>query len=145
MANYMWDQQLDTGIDRFDEHHQRIMEYANGVFDAVKYNDREKVGRVLNLLLEYTVSVFAQEENLMEQARYPHTKEHVQVHRSFTAKIMDYRERHFAGEDISRRLMSDLRIWITNHVQRDDRSYVPYVRKRFSSGWFGRFFGKKCA
>ncbi|PLY15019.1 MAG: hypothetical protein C0631_07775 [Sedimenticola sp.] len=145
MAHYQWEQQLDTGIDTFDQHHQRIMEYANAIFDAVKYNDRKKVGQCLDLLLEYTVSVFSYEDNLMEQSGYPYAEDHKQVHRRFTAKIANYRDRHLAGEDISRQLLSDLKIWITNHVQRDDRDYVPYVRKKFSTSWFMRLIGKKCA
>ncbi|MCG8427422.1 MAG: bacteriohemerythrin [Chromatiales bacterium] len=145
MAHYNWDQQLDTGIDSFDLHHQRIMEYANEIFNAVKFNDREKVGYTLDLLLEYTVSVFSYEDNLMDQSGYPYAAEHKAVHRTFTHKIARYRQRHQTGEDVSRQLLSELKVWITNHVRRDDRDYVPYVRKKFSTNWFSRFFGKKCA
>lgn len=149
MAYFVWESALDTGIGIIDAQHRRIVDYINELHEAIGAGETERVGVVLDLLIDYTVTHFIFEENLLEKAGYGHKEAHHQVHAAFTNRIRDYKRRFEAGEDVSRLLLSDLRIWLTNHIQREDRDYVscvePYLKGDHAKGWLpktlARMFG----
>ncbi|MEW8014522.1 MAG: bacteriohemerythrin [Candidatus Sedimenticola endophacoides] len=78
MAHLEWSNSLDTGISVIDEQHKRIVDYINELHDAQQTLDKRRVGEVIDELVDYTVSHFAFEESLMEQAGYPFLEAHKQ-------------------------------------------------------------------
>lgn len=97
--------------------------------------------------VDYTLSHFAFEEDLMEQAGYPFIPDHKKVHTLFTKKVADFQQRFEPGEDIARQLLTTLRTWLVNHIKRDDADYPEIVRYAMDlvpgkkSGFFKRLFG----
>jgi len=79
MAFLAWSRELDTGIDIIDSQHKRIVEYINALHETQESLDRAKVGDIINELVDYTVSHFAFEESLMENAGYPFLAPHQKV------------------------------------------------------------------
>ncbi len=144
MTFFKWDPDLDTGITVIDTQHQRIIEYINALDTAVKEKDSSIVAEVVEQLIDYTVTHFTFEEVLMAQYDYPYLEAHRKVHEAFAVRVLNYQKRMQAGEDVSRRLLSDLRIWLTNHIKRDDKDYVS-VCMQVDAGWLtrtlNRFFG----
>jgi len=146
MSYWSWDDSLSVGIDVIDEQHRRIVDYINELDAAHLNKDRDKVTQVLMALVDYTISHFAFEENLMTESGYPLSEAHKKVHESFTAHINNYKEQHENGQDITRQLMSELQIWLTNHIKKEDKHYAPYADKILNrkTGWLrnalGRFF-----
>lgn len=142
MAYFRWESYLDTGIGIIDAQHRRIVDYINELHEAIRASDAERVGAVIELLIDYTVTHFTFEESLLEKAGYGHSEAHSRVHAAFTGRIRDYKRRFEAGEDVSRVLLSDLRIWLTNHIQQEDRDYVttvePYLEGDHAKGWLPR-------
>jgi hemerythrin len=140
-----WDQTLSVGIDAIDNQHRRLIDYISTLEDAVFNRSRESVGEVIASMIDYTVTHFAFEEALMERAGYKILPHHKKVHDDFAKRMLDYQRRFAAGEDITRKLLSDLRIWLTNHIKRDDKDYAPVVRDILEEGWLGKtlrkFFG----
>jgi len=125
---WSWDDSLSIGIDAIDEQHKRLVAYINELQGAHKEQDEQGVARVLHGLVDYTVTHFAFEEALMARVGYPLSEGHKKVHEAFITHINRYAERHAAGEQITRRLISDLQIWLTNHIKNDDRHYVSYYK-----------------
>ncbi len=138
MSYWAWDSSLEIGIPVIDSQHRRIVDYINELNTAISTHSETEVGRILSELVEYTVTHFAFEEQLMEQGGYTYIKTHKKVHENFTHRIENYQERYRAGEDVSRKLLNDLKIWLTNHIQRDDTDYAPFVRKNASSTWISK-------
>ncbi|WP_444917229.1 bacteriohemerythrin [Microbulbifer sp. JMSA003] len=140
MSYWSWDASLSVGINLIDEQHRRIVDYINELDLAHIENDKERISKVLIGLADYTSTHFDFEEDLMERSGYPLSDTHKKVHRSFVAQIDSYVEQHENGKDITRRLMSDLKIWLTNHIKNDDKDYSPYVRKEMTKhqGWISR-------
>ena len=64
----VWTKDLNTGIDVIDEQHKSIADYINNLERAIKQQDRTAVGQVLDELVDYTLSHFAFEESLQEEA-----------------------------------------------------------------------------
>jgi len=129
MSYWSWDPSLSIGIDVIDNQHRRIVEYLNELDAANVTRDRNKVSHVLTGLIDYTKTHFTFEESLLEKSGYPLSDSHRRVHETFVSHINTYRERHDRGEDITRQLMSELRIWLTNHIKKDDADYAPYANK----------------
>ncbi|WP_217999572.1 bacteriohemerythrin [Thauera butanivorans] len=148
---FIWSSDLDTGIDVIDQHHRRIADYINALEIANASGNRAEVGRTLDDLVDYTVSHFAFEESLQEEAGYAFCKPHKRVHELFVRRVNEYVERHRLGEDIGAELYKLLSTWLVNHIKRDDADYVAAVRtnmlgiiaekrERKDTGWFSRFF-----
>jgi len=145
MSYWIWDSSLSLGIDAIDDQHRRILDYINELHAAHQEKDRVKVSQVLIGLVDYTVTHFAFEEELMLWAGYPLAEAHRQAHTAFTTHINDYISQHEAGHDIARPLMSELQLWLTHHIKSEDRNYVPHVKKVLNRSWLNRaltkFFG----
>jgi len=123
-----WTADLSVGIDAIDVQHKRIVDYINQLHEAGLNKDRDAISRVLEELMEYTVSHFSFEEELMEQARYRFAAPHKKVHELFTRRIAEYRHRFKLGEDVAVEMQSTLIKWLMNHIKREDMNYSLAVR-----------------
>ncbi len=150
MAFLTWSHDLDTGIDIIDAQHKRIVAYINELHDARETSNRAKVKDVIGELVDYTVSHFAFEESLMENAGYPFLGPHQKVHALFIKKVSAFVERFDAGEEITDELLTMLQKWLVNHIRNEDGDYKEVVlasmrQMKRKPGWLsrtlGRFFG----
>ena len=135
MTLLIWQDDMDTGIDIIDGQHRRIVEMINHLHVTQKSMERFAVGEVIDELVDYTLSHFAFEEELMEEAGYPFCAAHKRVHEVFTKRVSEYRMRFQAGEDVVDELKSMLSRWLFNHIRNDDKAYSEQVRQhldRFS-------------
>jgi hemerythrin len=129
MAKLFWTDQLNVGIEVIDNQHRRIVDYINLLDEAVAGgHTREDIGILINDLVDYTVSHFAFEESLQEEAAYPFIKAHQKVHGLFARRVGEFTERFEKGEDVSRGLHSMLVTWLLNHIKHDDADYGNAVR-----------------
>jgi hemerythrin len=145
MNYWNWDSSLAIGIDVIDNQHRRIVDYINELNTAIVNKDKENMFHVLQELADYTMTHFAFEESLMDKSAYPFADAHKQVHASFAGQVTRYQKKFAQGQDISKHLRSELQIWLTNHIKKDDKDFAPYVRKLQNKSWLGgllrRFFG----
>jgi hemerythrin len=123
-----WTPDLSVGIDAIDDQHKRIVDYINQLHEAGQRKDREAISRVLEGLVEYTVSHFSFEEAMMAQARYRFAGPHKKVHELFTRRIAEYQDRFKVGEDVAIEMQSTLITWLMNHIKREDMNYSVAVR-----------------
>lgn len=145
MSYIQWSNELATGIGVIDSQHKRIIHYINQLEDARALNEPDLVREVLINLTDYTLSHFAFEESLMEDAGYEAAAIHAKTHDSFKEKINTYTERFKAGEDVAEELSKLLKLWLIEHIANDDSSYTPSVLKNIpginsekNSGWLTR-------
>jgi hemerythrin len=146
----LWTPDLELGIGVIDSQHHRIVEYINQVDHARKTASATEVAEVLDELVDYTLSHFAFEETLMEEAGYPFIKGHKKVHQLFGKRVDAFQQRAKAGEDVTEELLRVLKAWLVNHIKRDDKDYSEIVLanveaatervKAKKSGFFGRLF-----
>lgn len=148
MAHIQWTDDLNTGIQIIDKQHLRIVEYINSLDDIHESHDREEVGRILNELVDYTLSHFAFEESLLEDAGYSFINGHKMVHKLFVKRVGDFQQRFKMGEDITEELLTVLKSWLLNHIKSDDSDYVEIVKANMENinttkqkGWLKKFFG----
>ena len=152
MAKLVWSADLDTGISVIDKQHKVIVDYINRLDDSRSSGYRkEAVAKVIDELVDYTVSHFAFEESMQEEAKYPFLKAHKRVHDLFVKRVAEYQERFRLGEDISEELHNLMFNWLFSHIQHDDADYVASVKSNLAKqeefvekkrGLFGRLFGQ---
>jgi hemerythrin len=146
-----WTNDLNTEIDVIDRQHRRIVDYINNLEIAHAQQDLELIGKVLEDLVDYTLSHFAFEESLQEEAGYKFCKPHKKVHELFVRRVNEYVERFKLGDDVTAEIHKMLSNWLINHIKRDDADYVSAVKanmigiieekeKKKEVGWFKRFF-----
>ena len=143
MTLLVWQAELETGIDVIDQQHQRIVALINQLGEA---KDREGLASVLEELVDYTLSHFAFEEELLEESGYSFGPAHKRVHDMFVRRVSEYRMRFEAGEDITDELRNMLSRWLFNHIRGDDKAYAEHVKRHLNKfareheegGWLGR-------
>jgi hemerythrin len=151
MAKTIWTSNLNTGIESIDKQHKMIVEYINQLDDARSAGGKkELVAKVIDNLVDYTISHFKYEERMLEQAEYPFLKAHKNVHELFARRLSGYQERFKRGENISEDLHTMMFNWLFGHIKHDDMDYVSSIPGDLSlqddfaenkKGIFGRLFG----
>lgn len=124
MTHIKWTDDLNTNIQAIDSQHLRIVEYINSLDDTKESRDKDEVKRILGQLVDYTLSHFAFEESLVEDAGYSFTNCHKKVHPLFVKRVADFQQRFKMGEDIAEELLITLKSWLINHIRSDDNDYV---------------------
>ena len=147
-----WTVELDTGIEVIDHQHRQIVDFINQLEAANVTKDKAKIKEIIDACVDYTLSHFAFEESLQEEAGYKYCKPHKKVHELFTRKVAEYQQRVDLGDDVADELHGMLSRWLVNHIKRDDADYVAAVKsnmvdiikekevKEEAKGWFSRFF-----
>jgi hemerythrin len=143
-----------TGIETVDHQHQRLVDMVTQLDDVRKasHSTLEKkhnaVGSIVTEMIDYTISHFAFEESLMEEAQYKFFGAHKRIHALLIQRAGEYKERWLSGEDIADELYNVLSRWLFNHIQNDDKAFAPIVIEHMgtmgvaNSGWLTRLVHK---
>jgi hemerythrin len=128
MAYMQWALHMETGIQVIDAQHRRIVDYINELDHASTTDNADELRQILVKLVDYTITHFQFEEALLERANYPFLKAHKKVHDIFRKRIAALRERAIHGESVIPELVSILTLWLSSHIQGDDRDFVDLVK-----------------
>jgi hemerythrin-like metal-binding protein len=132
MAYFTWTASLMTGIDLIDEQHQKLLSIINKLHDAMK--NRRAKDELLGLLEElddYTKYHFGLEQRAFVKYSYPKKEEHLKLHKIFVDKIEELIAETKKGNTlVSIDALAFLTEWITNHIQKIDVQYVPYLKDK---------------
>ncbi len=139
---FVWDDAYNTGIEVIDIQHRKIVDYINQLDKAISTNDKVEIDKVFDNLFNYCLSHFSFEESLMAEHGYEYTEGHRDVHNSFTARIERYKSEWNQGNDISRQLLRDLKVWLVSHIQREDQHYAEVIQNKLNQGWISKMLGK---
>ncbi len=150
MSQLVWSNDLNTGVDVIDGQHKRIVEFINQLGDAQQAKDQAAIGEIIEGMVDYTVSHFAFEESLMEDAGYEFLRAHKKVHELFVRRVAEMQTQFKAGNDVSGELHGLLRRWLFNHIRNDDAAYAGTVRANMKTlvqdqskeGWLSRSLGR---
>ena len=127
MAILHWVPELDTGIAEIDVQHKRIVAYINTLHELQGSPDRAALADVIAEMVDYTISHFAFEESMMENAGYLFSGPHKKVHELFTRKVAEMQSRFDGGEDVTGELHGMLSRWLFNHIRNEDHGYIDSV------------------
>ncbi|MGD0829976.1 MAG: bacteriohemerythrin [Terracidiphilus sp.] len=131
MALLNWGQNYSVGVDKIDSQHKVLFEIINELHGAMlKGQAQPLTGPLLKKLADYTRNHFSAEEAMMAAARYPGLADHQKKHVALVKQVEDYIVRFDRGElTLNLHLLNFLRDWLTNHIQKVDKEYSPWMRE----------------
>lgn len=122
----VWNQTMNTGIDKVDQQHRRLVDIVNGIYEAIERGKTIKeLGPSFKELVSYTKTHFSDETRLMREIKYEHLLEHEKMHRDLTKQVGDYLGKLESGEMIdSSTLMGFLKDWLVKHILNEDKKFA---------------------
>jgi hemerythrin-like metal-binding protein len=129
MALMAWNNKFSVGVKMLDEQHSGLFETLNELHGAMlKGQAQSLTGPLLRKLVDYTRRHFAAEEAMLVTTQYPGLAAHRVKHHDLTKQVVEYVTRFEKGEvTLNLQLMNFLRDWLTNHIQKVDKEYAPWL------------------
>ena len=121
-----------VNIASIDAQHKKLFAIAEELHEAMRTGQTKPVlSKILDRLVQYTVTHFAQEEGLMKLHAYPDFAAHKAAHEALKKQVLDFQREFEAGETfISVELMTFLKNWLEKHIQGTDMRYSPFLIQR---------------
>ena len=125
MAFVEWTDEYSVKVTPMDDEHKRLFALIGDLHEAVKDGKTsEGIARAIKGLLDYTITHFTHEEELMKKAGYKGLAAQQAAHRAFTDKVKEYDAKLQAGKLV---LLFDVgsftRKWLTEHIKLMDKQY----------------------
>jgi hemerythrin-like metal-binding protein len=131
MALIKWNQSFSVGVQSIDKQHTVLFDSLNELHASMMSGQAQNMtGPLLKKLLDYTRNHFSEEEKMMAAAKYPGLTEHQAKHRILVKQVEEYAARYEKGEiTLNLHLLNFLRDWLTNHIQKTDKEYGPWMNE----------------
>ncbi|HHU92964.1 MAG TPA: hemerythrin family protein [Halanaerobiaceae bacterium] len=137
---FEWDDILSVGIEVVDDQHQELFRIGRELVYVLEntsagLDQYDDIIKLLKELHTYANYHFSEEEKLMEAADFIGLPAHRFQHKIFVKKIEEI-ELDEIDEDQKNHaldLLDFLANWITNHIMKIDREYIPDVQKYLAS------------
>ena len=125
---------MEVGVAKIDSQHKELINRINAVTSmGVKSVSNEETQKTLDLLGEYIVKHFSDEEELQKQSGYPKYDWHKEQHRSYVGEFEKLKN-EFSLNGVSPKftlaLSNSIINWIVKHIKSADVE-------------FGRFYNGK--
>ena len=129
MSYLQWTENLSVGVQRMDDHHKKLVDLINQVFDAMSGDATGTVETVLSDLLDYTRYHFGEEEKLFEACGFPDFIEHQAIHRGMVKEVLDMRQRYLDNPATvsAAETLDFLSKWLMRHIIAKDLRYRPFA------------------
>ena len=128
-----WSPNLTVGVDFMDEDHQKLMNLVNELAAQIQTHHRDDIISSFDDLLEATRDHFAAEEEAMEEAGYPVSDHHKQLHEALVEELVEFRDRYRApGEQPGDELPKFMKDWLIGHILESDKHLGGYLMGRAS-------------
>ncbi|MDR3214234.1 MAG: bacteriohemerythrin [Azoarcus sp.] len=127
-----WSDAFILGIDSIDKQHRWLVDATNRLYDEIESRnpEREVLKEILEGLVDYTVNHFIVEEDLFNRLGYPEEKNHRARHDEFARHALELLLKFEKGESVSEEMLRFLQSWLINHIMKEDRAYVPFLKEK---------------
>ena len=112
-----WRDGFKINIDQVDQEHQHL-------FALIKALDLQSAEKTVEDLLDYVVTHFSNEQDLMEKSGYPAFEQHMKLHEEFGAQVADFLGNGDQwSDDRIRDLRRFLNKWLIGHIMTHDMRF----------------------
>ena len=126
----VWDDAFSVGFKPIDDQHKVLVSMTNDLFVACKGDIVAADLAFLEIIkkaLDYAETHFADEEEYLSEANYPHLNEQKEQHEAFVEEIQKTIDEFEAGNIEPVYLARYLKKWLLNHIAVYDKRYSPYL------------------
>ncbi len=124
-----WSDDYKVGCPRIDEQHKELAEKVNELEKLLAGGraDEENFSDAILFVVEYARTHFRDEEELMQQMRYPAFAEHRKLHDHMVSHLANFLKDMQSGcGGTFSELVSYLYVWIQAHVLIEDRKFGDF-------------------
>lgn len=128
-----WTTKMSVGVTQFDDEHKKLVAMVNELFDAVQGGrGKDALGKILDGLIAYTKTHFANEERFMQQHGYPDMAAHRAEHEALARQVVEVQQKYHSGATatLSMEVMNFLKNWLVKHIQGTDRKYTTFFNAK---------------
>lgn len=133
----VWNDNFAAGVQEIDEQHMILVDLLNNTrVKLLPESDTKVMEQIILDLLSYALYHFETEERLMDEYDYSigspqDADEHLDQHRTFSAKVVSARKALTSGEKISaEELLQFLTEWLVNHILKTDFKLANYIQEK---------------
>ncbi len=132
MAFIEWSEDLNLGFAEIDSQHHWLVDSTNALHDELHKGEpsHEEVTKLLNGLVDYTLTHFVTEELLFEWHHFPESESHTAEHQAFVRTVKVWMQRHKAGEKLDQEILEFLKAWLIQHIMKSDKAYAPFLKAK---------------
>ena len=132
MKFVVWKEELSVGVAELDQQHAQLMEVINDLYSAmIGKQQLHELNVLLERIVHYTETHFADEEEFLRQHSYPQYAPHKQTHEMMKLWTRDLAGRwHCHQEDVAQELLHRLKDWWLNHIQHMDLQYSEFLKQQ---------------
>ena len=125
---------LETGIALIDEQHQELINRINSLGASNSFTQTE-TKKTIDLLSEYVIKHFTDEQELHQKYNYPNAEAHKTLHKNFMNEFEKVKNDFFAKEfdfRVSLELTKFIVDWIIKHIKAADVEFGKYYKEHCS-------------
>lgn len=126
----LWNNSYSVGIEEIDNQHKHLISLINTLQKFILQGEaRDKVGEIINEMIEYSNYHFKTEEELFRKFSYPQAEAHVLSHHYFSSKVLSFKEDYQSSKGgLSMDVMHFLRNWLIQHISGEDKAYASFFQ-----------------
>src|ERR1017187_3080931 len=100
-AMFEWKNEYSVNIASIDAQHKKLFAIAEELHEAMRTGQAKPVlSKILDRLVQYTATHFAQEEALMKRHSYPDFAAHQAVHEAMKKQVLAFQREFQAGDTL---------------------------------------------
>jgi hemerythrin len=122
---FQWTEAYSVHVELFDCQHRVLFVVSEELHQALHVGrGKVVVGRILQRLIDYATTHFADEEVAMALKEYPDLRSHRAQHHALLAQLLHYQKDYQAGKlGVAEKMMPFLQRWLTDHIMQTDKKY----------------------
>ena len=124
-----WQPEFSVNNLRIDEEHQNIIRITNNlILHSNAAVSSEIISETLTELIKYYKTHFKDEENFLEEKKYPKLEHHRELHNKFKYDVaMFSKDIIDRDKTVPVRMVKFMTEWILNHLTQEDMDYKKYL------------------
>lgn len=132
MVLFEWNPAYSVKVEKFDEQHKKLVDLINQLHDTVRYGKGYTIiGIVLQSLIAYTGTHFADEVEMLQENGYPGLARQEAEHESFVKQLVEFQQKYQDGTVmLPMTVLIFLRDWLVEHIQGEDKKYGPFLNAK---------------
>ena len=132
MSHIEFNDSLRVGNKMMDQEHEELISYINLLDKAV---ENEASGYIINhvahSLVEYSLTHFFVEEEMMKAYNYPDSAAHLKAHDGFRIKVAELLKSVEMGEEIDIKwVLVFLTEWLSAHILKVDAKLADFLKDK---------------
>ena len=127
MTLIAWSDKLMLNISSIDDEHKQLVSWMNQLAIAATANDNDIIKNLFEILKQYTITHFKNEEVYMESLNYPDLPRHKAKHFELKSMVAGFQKSLNENQAINiNEILKFIKHWLIDHIVAEDMKIKTY-------------------